>query len=272
MKSGRVLFIIVLLAGALGVLHGAAYGGATIPLEADSSVSGHTTRVSFPSPYGYLTVLDMSSLVTRLRITSDSGSQTYYDGKPAPGQTISLPPGDYRFSCWSNFGGSITGAVTVLLSDGKDTVNYVTGNGGSPSYASPVYPPYSSGLGYGTYPPVCGVSGYGVTNTYIPPYNSFICGNPGGWGPYGYQYYCGTPPGFTGSILAPYNSFYCGTSYGFGPHVYPYHNPPGFSGSILPSYGSYYCGFPGGGFWNNTYGSYSNFNCGIRINAIINIR
>lgn len=184
MNIVRLLPGIVLICLFLTPLEASA--GAQISLTSDSSISGHSTRLSFPAPYNCIRITDVNSIVSRMRVTDSKGSKTFFDGKPYIGQSVTMPPGDYIISCWSNFGNEIPQSVTVYLTDGNEPVQLVQSSNSAPVYTYPAYMYYS---GYGRYP--SGNPYYGS------PYGN-PCGNPYGnpcGSPFGiiYGFPCGVP-------------------------------------------------------------------------------
>jgi len=160
--------------------------GAQISLTSDSSISGHSTRLSFPAPYSYIRITDVNSIVSRMRVTDSKGSKTFFDGKPYIGQSVTMPPGEYVISCWSNFGNEIPQSVTVYLTDGNEPVQFVQSCNSVPVYTYPAYM-YMYPCRNPYYGSPCGSPYYG--NQYCNPYGS-PCGNP-----YGiiYGFPCGIP-------------------------------------------------------------------------------
>lgn len=180
MNIVRLLPGIVLICLFLTPLEASA--GAQISLTSDSSISGHSTRLSFPAPYSSIRITDVNSIVSRMRVTDSKGSKAFFDGKPYIGQSVTMPPGDYIISCWSNFGNEIPQSVIVYLTDGNEPVQLVQSCNSAPVYTYPSYMYYS---GYGRYP--CG-----------NPYYGNPCGNPYGnpcGSPFGiiYGFPCGVP-------------------------------------------------------------------------------
>lgn len=177
--------IVVMVAAILLICNGAAYAGATIPLTSDSSIDGHVTSLSFPAPYQYVKITDVNSIVSRMSIRDSNSGKTYYDARPVIGQSITLPPGDYSIACWSNFGNNIPQSVTIFLTDGSDSVQYVTSPatnyptgyiGAWDTYYTPWPPAVYPGCGGGGIPYYY-YSGYG--NCGGAYYNSYNCS---GWG------------------------------------------------------------------------------------------
>jgi hypothetical protein len=238
MSLVRLFFCILIVSLFINPL--AAQAGAQISLTSDSSISGHSTRLSFPAPYGYLRVTDVNSIVSRMKVTDSKGRSIFFDGKPYIGQSISIPPGDYVIACWSNFGNEIPQSVTIFLTDGNEPIQLVQSCNSAPVYAAfPAYP-YLSGCG--RYPAAYRPQG---SNGCSPYYGS----------PWGGQW--GNPYG-----NPPYGSPYWGNPY-YGSPCWgnPYGNPCGNPFGII--YG-YPCGVP----YNSSY----SVNCfGITVNATVTI-
>lgn len=169
----------------------ASYAGVTIPLTSDSAINGYVTHVSFPAPYRYLNVIDASAIVTRMRIYSARTGQVFFDSAPIPGQSITLEPGDYCIACYSNFGNMIPQSVVVFLTDGSDSVQYVS--------SPPVNYISSYGAYYGPFGPC-----------YAPPY-PFCRSYPNGYGPPCGGYYYNSGCGYAGGY---YNSCYNSSCWG----------------------------------------------------------